>query len=161
MKVVDKVSGAEQFFMDINGGVALQKYEIYKAILCNKLSKLGKEEVVRKIDNEWLDFFYKYRKKLCNNNDEQNDEEELVELRFIEHVIRFVYRLNHYGLSYTDIWKKDENGKYTKKMIYGWVMTKNPKKKPIYLLLMRLNQKVKWLQSYHILIVWKKKMLKI
>lgn len=118
VKIVERVSSAEQFFMDINGGVALKKYEIYKAMLCNRLSDLGKEEIVRKIENEWLDFFYNYRKdylEISNIQFDESDEEELLEIRFIEYVCRFVYRMNHYGAIYEDIWKYDQNsGKYIK-----------------------------------------------
>jgi hypothetical protein len=98
VKTVEKVSGAEQFFMDINGGVALEKYEIYKAMLCEKLGELEEGNVVKKIENEWLDFFYKYRKEYLSVKDIKKDEsgeEELLEIRFIEYVCRFVYRKNH------------------------------------------------------------------
>ncbi|MDD5936364.1 MAG: DUF262 domain-containing protein [Clostridiales bacterium] len=118
VKIVDNVSGAEQFFMDINGGVALKKYEIYKAMLCDRLSKLGKTDVVRKIENKWLDFFYKYRKdylKVVNIENDERDDEELLEIRFIEYVCRFVYRMNHYGATYEDIWEKNESGEFDKK----------------------------------------------
>lgn len=115
VKIVDSVSGAEQFFMDINGGVALQKYEIYKAILCSKLSSLGKDGIVRKIENKWLDFFYCFRKeylKVTNIEMDESDTEELLEMRFIEFVCRFVFRMNHYGAKYEDIYVKNDAGKY-------------------------------------------------
>lgn len=95
VKIVNDVSGAEQFFMDINGGVALKKYEIYKAMLCSCLADIGQEEMVRKIENEWLDFFYRFRKNYIgvgNIETDETDEEELLEIRFIEYVCRFVYR---------------------------------------------------------------------
>lgn len=119
VKTVDNVSGAEQFFMDINGGVALKKYEIYKAMLCNQLLKLEREDVVKKLENEWLDFFYKYRKEYLEVDDiefNESDEEEALEIRFIEYVIRFVYRMKHFGLQYTDIWMQGaDSGKYSQK----------------------------------------------
>lgn len=117
VKIVDNVSGAEQFFMDINGGVALKKYEIYKAMLCDRLSKLGRTDVVKKIENEWLDFFYKYRKDYLGVSgiaEDEKDDEELLEIRFIEYVCRFVYRMNHYGAIYEDIWVKNESDKFHK-----------------------------------------------
>lgn len=85
VKIVNSVSGAEQFFMDINSGVALKPYEIYKAMLCDRLSKIQKGNVVRKIENKWLDFFYSYRKKYLGVSDikeNEEDEEELLEIRF-------------------------------------------------------------------------------
>lgn len=96
--------------MDINSGVALKPYEIYKAMLCDRLSKIQKGNVVRKIENKWLDFFYSYRKKYLGVSDikeNEEDEEELLEIRFLEQVIRFVYRLNHFGYECQDIWKKN------------------------------------------------------
>ncbi len=99
VKVVTDVSGAEQFFMDINGGIALKKYEIYKAVLCDKLSSLKMISMIRKIENEWLDYFYAYRKEYLGVGekikDDQEDEEELLEIRFIEYVCRLVYKRNH------------------------------------------------------------------
>ena len=119
VKIIDNVTGAEQFFMDINGGVALQKHEIYKAMLCYKLSKLKREDIVRKLENEWLDHFYSYRKEylqVSDIEDNQEDEEELLEIRFIEYVCRFVYRMHHFGIKYKDIWEQNkETTKYSKK----------------------------------------------
>lgn len=111
VKTVENVSGAEQFFMDINGGVALEKYEVYKAMLCSRLSFLKREDIVRKIENEWLDSFYRYRIEYLKIKDietDERDEEELLEIRFIEYVCRFIYRMNHYGITYKDIWKYDQ-----------------------------------------------------
>lgn len=118
VKIVDSVSGAEQFFMDINGGVALKKYEIYKAMLCNRLSELKQDNVVRKIENEWLNFFYRYREndlnKKCENiQNNESDEEELLEIRFIEYICRFIYRKYHLDsnvslLSFDEIESKGE-----------------------------------------------------
>lgn len=113
VKIVESVSGAEQFFMDINGGVALEKYEIFKAMLCNRLAVLDGFDgldVIRNIENEWLDFFYKYRRDYLGSKDIQKDEsdiEELLEIRFIEFVCRFVYQMNHLGAKYEDIWIKN------------------------------------------------------
>ena len=115
VKIVESVSGAEQFFMDINGGVALEKYEIFKAMLCNRLAALNEldlnelEAMTASIDNEWLDFFYKYRRDYLGSSKIQNDEsdiEELLEIRFIEFVCRFVYQMNHLGAKYEDIYIK-------------------------------------------------------
>lgn len=93
IKLVDKISSAEQFFMDINGGVALEKYEIFKSVLCDSLMKcdeLGRN-IILKIENEWLDFFYD---KLKITKDDDNDIEELIEMRFIELVLRKLIQIN-------------------------------------------------------------------
>lgn len=63
--LVDKISDAEQFFLDINDGLDLKSYEIYKAALYHHASeKLEKDDFKRialKMENEWLKFFLGYR----------------------------------------------------------------------------------------------------
>lgn len=86
VKVTEKVSAAEQFFMDINGGVPLKSYEIFKSCLCEKLKRLGKEDFIRKLENEWLSWFYRF---LDIKNNDESDVEELIEMRFIEFLCRF------------------------------------------------------------------------
>lgn len=44
--------------MDINGGVPLQKYEIFKSYLYKRLKILNKDEFLKKMENEWLKSFY-------------------------------------------------------------------------------------------------------
>lgn len=95
VQVVSDISGAEQFFMDINGGVSLEKYEIFKSILYTHLKELDKEDIVKKIENEWLECFYKWRKAVDEsdkpNEPDESDEEEILEMRCIEVVCRFIY----------------------------------------------------------------------
>lgn len=86
VKVTKSVSAAEQFFMDINGGVPLKNYEIFKSCLCERLEKLKKEDFIKKLENEWLSWFYRF---LDIKNDDDSDKEELVEMRFIEFLCRF------------------------------------------------------------------------
>lgn len=115
VKTVDSISGAEQFFMDINGGVKLNKYEIYKALLSNQLSQIGRDDIVRKIENKWLQYFYNFRIEYLQSSNiksDESDKEEIMEIRFIEYVCRFVYRKNHHGLTYSDIWTDGSNGIY-------------------------------------------------
>lgn len=58
----------EQFFMDLNSGVKLKDYELYKAKLTHRVGQLNHENVIdinheslemwaHKIDNDWLNFF--------------------------------------------------------------------------------------------------------
>lgn len=99
VQVVDSISGAEQFFMDINGGVPLEKYEIFKSVLYTRLQELESEDVIKKIENEWLQYFYEWKRKVDNldkkDKEDESDEEEILEMRFIEFVCRFIYNKNH------------------------------------------------------------------
>lgn len=108
VQIVKGISDAEQFFMDINGGVQLEKYEIFKSILYNHLLgfKSG-EDIIRKIENEWLSYFYNWRNTIygINNQDEPN-EEEILEMRFIEYICRFIYNKNSENKN--DLWKEDD-----------------------------------------------------
>lgn len=92
VQIVTGISDAEQFFMDINGGVELEKYEIFKSILYNHLSgfKSGKD-IIRQIENEWLQYFYNWRKEFKKDNQDESNEEEILEMRFIEYICRFIY----------------------------------------------------------------------
>lgn len=105
VQVVKDISSAEQFFMDINGGVELEEYEIFKSILYKRLldSELNQikidnefytgEKIIKKIENEWLLAFYNWKNTVIKKGGEKNekDEEELLEMRFIEYVCRFIY----------------------------------------------------------------------
>jgi len=99
IKITEKVSDAEQFFMDINGGVPLEKYEIFKSVLCEKLKKMEHgRDIINKIENDWLEFFYKWIKKEQKSNDvnfkkeeNEDDEEEIIEMRCIEFLCRYIY----------------------------------------------------------------------
>lgn len=86
LKVTETVSDAEQFFMDINGGVSLKNYEIFKSCLCERLVKLKRTDFIKEMENKWLVWFYKF----CDiQKDDETDIEELMEMRFIEFLCRF------------------------------------------------------------------------
>lgn len=72
---VENKSNAEQFFLDLNDGVVLKDYELFKAKLNDRVEKLREiwseygaalqyrnclEKWSYKMDNEWLYFFKKY-----------------------------------------------------------------------------------------------------
>lgn len=97
VQVVKDISSAEQFFMDINGGVELEKYEIFKSILYKRLIDLKQIKIIKKIENEWLLAFYNWKNTVIKKGGEKNekDEEELLEMRFIEYVCRFIYNNEH------------------------------------------------------------------
>lgn len=96
VKVISEVSAAEQFFMDINGGVPLENYEIFKSCLINSINDDEvRKSFVKKLENKWLNFFYLCKNKiyegsrLANSN---HSEEELIEMRFIEYLVRWLYK---------------------------------------------------------------------
>lgn len=106
VQIVTGISDAEQFFMDINGGVELEKYEIFKSVLYNHLSGLKLEDIIRQIENEWLQYFYNWRKKLKKDNQDESNEEEILEMRFIEYICRFIY--NKKDENKNDLWKEED-----------------------------------------------------
>ncbi len=60
---IDKISDAEQFFLDINDGLDLKSHEMYKAELYNHIKKFeGFKEFALKMENEWLEIFRKHNK---------------------------------------------------------------------------------------------------
>lgn len=64
MILVNKISDAEQFFLDINDGLDLKYYEIFKAELYHHANSVLKGEFKKfalKMENEWLKFFLQYR----------------------------------------------------------------------------------------------------
>lgn len=97
VKIVSEISSAEQFFMDINGGVALENYEIFKACLIENIGYSNnscKMTFARKIENEWLKFFYNFT-KLIYGEYPLDSEEELIEIRVLEFICRWLYNKNN------------------------------------------------------------------
>lgn len=92
-KVLESASSAEQFFMDINGGVPLEKYEIFKSCLYKRLKDLNKDEFLKKMENEWLKAFYDF---LDIDKEDEKDTEEIVEMRLIEFLCRFFAKREEY-----------------------------------------------------------------
>ena len=89
---VDDVSSAEQFFMDINGGVALEPYEIYKSCLYDRLMKSDgdfAQGFMHRLENDWLDAVYKLLKV---EQEDDSDKEEITEIRLIEYLCRYFYK---------------------------------------------------------------------
>lgn len=89
---VKLATDAEQFFMDLNDGLMLEEYEIYKAELNDKIYRLfnGDENFKKwalKIDNEWLEFFLAYKTNTCC--------EEEAEINFIKFCFRMIYIERH------------------------------------------------------------------
>ena len=84
---VDKETNEAQLFREINSGLSLTDYEIYKSKLINKLSSLegSKESIlmISAIDNKWLDLTMK---NVCNK---VANEENLIkaEIYLIEYLI--------------------------------------------------------------------------
>ncbi|MCD3276628.1 DUF262 domain-containing protein [Clostridium botulinum] len=97
--IVKEMGDAEQFFMDLNDGLDLKEYEIFKAELNHKIyafldseKMLDNEEYIKKwclkIDNEWLEYFLPFKT-------ERHCEEE-IEIGFIKFFLKMLY-LEKYG----------------------------------------------------------------
>lgn len=92
------LSSAEQFFVEINDGVQLVPYEIFKCKINAKYQELVKgidDDNINKyknwislIDNQWLDFFYRFSETQYND---ETSKEELMEMRLIEFCCRMIY----------------------------------------------------------------------
>ncbi len=107
VQVVKNLNSAEQYFMDINGGVPLENYEIFKSFIINEIQKKSIDNGkilncwLEKLDNEWLYYFYNFRKTyyIFENNivDDENNagEEELMEMRCIEYLCRHYWMCNY------------------------------------------------------------------
>lgn len=91
---IDRISDAEQFFKDVNDGLELKDYEIYKAELYhNTKAILGAQkfkEFALKMENRWLEFFLEQRTFRKSNKEELvSEEEELV--FFIKFCLRMMW----------------------------------------------------------------------
>lgn len=87
MIFVDEISDAEQFFLDINDGLELKSYEIYKAELYHHArQELGKDvfkKFALKMENSWLRYFFTYKtEEIC--------EEEILIL-FLQYCFRMIW----------------------------------------------------------------------
>lgn len=88
--LVPEMREAEQFFLDVNDGLDLKDYEIYKAELfhCAK-EKLGDKEFKKfalKWENKWLKFFFDLKRKSYK----ERCEEELFVL-FLQYCFRMMW----------------------------------------------------------------------
>lgn len=67
MILVDKISDAEQFFLDINDGLDLKSYEVFKAELFHHAGRIMEQPSFKKfalkVENKWLQFFLPYSHK--------------------------------------------------------------------------------------------------
>lgn len=88
----------EQFFMDLNSGVKLKEYELYKAKLIHHIGEIkqkcgedGRREILElwayKLDNEWLDVF----KKLASFSHPAEE----YEMAFIRYCVKMYCRSYH------------------------------------------------------------------
>lgn len=92
------LSSAEQFFIEINDGVKLEPYEIFKCKINDRCETACKDNMtffenwISNIDNCWLDGFYRIA---APEPDNEKASEELVEMRFIEFCCRMIYWENY------------------------------------------------------------------
>lgn len=96
VKIDGNVSDAEQYFMDINDGVQLKPYEIFKCKLNTKVKELyGKEQQEEKnnqwiclVENDLTDSFYRWKNiKL----DDEGAEHEVAVMQLLEYLLRMMY----------------------------------------------------------------------
>lgn len=81
--LIDKAGDAEQFFMDLNDGLDLKEYEIYKAELYHKAKTLLGNDFKQfslAMENKWLQFFQKHK----TNSDNDKCCEEEIEILFVK-----------------------------------------------------------------------------
>lgn len=94
-----ELSSAEQFFVEINDGVQLVPYEIFKCKINDRCEAVCAGDRIRfndwvsDIDNKWLDHFY--RDIVSPKDDDESAAEELIEMRFIEFCSRMIYWEKH------------------------------------------------------------------
>lgn len=96
------LSSAEQFFVEINDGVQLVPYEIFKCkinaryqeIIKNEHENNKYEDWISLIDNQWLDFFYRFNE---TSLEDEISKEELMEMRLIEFCCRMIYWEKYVG----------------------------------------------------------------
>ncbi|WP_285398105.1 DUF262 domain-containing protein [Lysinibacillus sp. fls2-241-R2A-57] len=77
--LIDEIGDVEQFFIDLNDGLDLKEYEIYKAELYHKAKRiLGNDfnNFALSMENEWLQFFRNYKSEACL--------EEEIEILFVK-----------------------------------------------------------------------------
>ena len=109
---VDEVDEAEQFFMDINDGLDLKDYEIYKAELYHHarglLNITDFKDFALKMENEWLEFF-------LNNKSDKSNEEEIEEI--LVYFLKYCFRM---------MWIEEEreNSNYKENNVY-WIEEKH------------------------------------
>lgn len=98
MVSIGSQSEIEQFFMDLNSGVKLKDYELYKAKLTHRVNQLKqyndidtKDEIFEmwphKMDNDWLNFFAIFA-------DYEHPAEEY-EIEFVKYCIDMIYIENN------------------------------------------------------------------
>lgn len=83
--LIKKVGDVEQFFIDLNDGLDLSDYEIYKAELYHKAKKLLKKDFQNfalSMENEWLLLFKKIK-----NSWEVEEEIEMLFVQFCFHMM--------------------------------------------------------------------------
>lgn len=86
--VIDELGEAEQLFMDMNEGLQLEDYEIYKAELNYRVSKiLNNKNWALKMDNEWLDMFFRSDSDTVDND----KQDEWYEVQWIQYCFQMSY----------------------------------------------------------------------
>lgn len=95
---VKKVEDAEQFFIDLNDGLDLKEYEIFKSELFYQVRKCNEEgfkKFALMIDNKLLRFFSTYITEIIEPGEKSSKprmlSEEEVEIRFVQFCLRMMW----------------------------------------------------------------------
>lgn len=97
VKTVDEISSAEQFFIDINDGVQLEKYEIFKSVLFDKIMiKCAGliEKAIEVIENKTLTALFKLANATFNDMNLAARCAEEAEMMLADHILRRRYYNN-------------------------------------------------------------------
>jgi len=95
---VKEVSDAEQFFMDLNDGLVLEEYEIFKSELFHQVRTLSEEKFKKfalRMDNKWLRFFSTYITEIVERKEKKMEKrilcEEEIEVAFVQFCLRMMW----------------------------------------------------------------------
>lgn len=95
--ITDKVDDAEQLFIDMNEGVKLEEYEIYKAKSNHIIGSItGENKWAKYVDNKWVNMFYKMKKEKNSNIEQTLKDAEVQEMEYIKVCLYMSY--NEYCL---------------------------------------------------------------
>lgn len=84
--LIDKVGDVEQFFIDLNDGLDLKDYEIFKAELYHRAKKVLCDDFktfALIMENEWLQLFKKFKRN--------NEVEEEIAILFIQYCLHMIW----------------------------------------------------------------------
>lgn len=113
VNISGNISTAEQYFMDINDGVWLKPYEIFKCMLNTKVKELygGQTDKNRQwihfVENTLTDLFYRWKGVAYN---QEEDDHEAAAMQLLEYCLRMMYNdaeiEKNKARTLKDVWKE-------------------------------------------------------